>query len=124
MQLLFESSGALPSLYSPWSNLQARGILSGLTPADYICSLAQVVQVIAEFSHLLSRPSTSSPLDNQARLMASNNQALDLEGLHREMHGIAEHISIMNGNNAHMIQHLTTNNPPPSVAAHIPEEID
>ena len=31
------------------------------------------------------------------------------------MHGIAKEIRIMNENNAHLIQHLTTNNPPPPV---------
>ncbi|GFZ01116.1 hypothetical protein Acr_14g0007510 [Actinidia rufa] len=64
-------------------------------------------------SRLLPRPSVSSPLDN--------SQALDLEGLHREMHGIAEQIRIMNENNARLIQHLTTNNPPPLPAAPVPE---
>ena len=43
--------------------------------------------------------------------MANTSQASDLEGLYREMHGIAEQIRIMNENNALLIQHLTTNNP-------------
>ena len=71
-------------------------------------------------SRLLSIPSTSNPLDNRAHLMAKISQALDLEGLHREMHGIAEQIRIMNENNARLIQHLTTNNPPP-LTAHVPK---
>ncbi|GFZ15697.1 pentatricopeptide repeat (PPR) superfamily protein [Actinidia rufa] len=45
MQLLSESSGALPSLYSPLSDLHAGGVLSGLAPASYICSLAQKLSV-------------------------------------------------------------------------------
>ena len=34
--------------------------------------------------------------------MASTNQALDLEGIHREMHGIADQIKIMNEINARL----------------------
>ena len=45
--------------------------------------------------------------------MGNTNQALDLEGLHREMHGIAEQIRIMNENNIRLIQHLAMNNSPP-----------
>ncbi|GFS40011.1 hypothetical protein Acr_00g0066200 [Actinidia rufa] len=33
-------------------------------------------------SHLIPRPSASSPMDNRAHMMAGNNQAPDLEGLH------------------------------------------
>lgn len=44
--------------------------------------------------------------------MASASQAPDLEGIHREMHGISEQIKIMNELNAHLVQHLVTNNPP------------
>ena len=55
-------------------------------------------------SRLLSRTSTSSPLDNRARLMANTSQASDLEGIiHREMHGIAEQIRIMNKINARLL---------------------
>ncbi|GFZ15875.1 hypothetical protein Acr_25g0002840 [Actinidia rufa] len=36
------------------------------------------------------KPSASSPLDNRARPMANTSQAPDLEGLHREIHGMAE----------------------------------
>ena len=56
--------------------------------------------------------------------MVNASHALDLEGLHREMHGIAEQIRIMNENNSRLIQHLTTNNPPPLVVAPIQEEPD
>ena len=48
--------------------------------------------------------------------MAMSSQALDLEGIHREMHGIAEQIRIMNKINARLVQHLATNNPPLAVA--------
>ncbi|GFS42938.1 hypothetical protein Acr_00g0082700 [Actinidia rufa] len=47
--------------------------------------------------------------------MANTSQALNLEGLHREMHGIAKQIRIMNENNARLIQHLATSNPPYAV---------
>ncbi|GFZ05834.1 hypothetical protein Acr_18g0000040 [Actinidia rufa] len=72
-------------------------------------------------NRLLPRPSTSSPVDNRAHAMVGHNQAPDLEGLHREMYGIAEQIRIMNKNNAYLIQHLIINNPP-SPAAPIPPE--
>ncbi|GFY91570.1 hypothetical protein Acr_07g0017660 [Actinidia rufa] len=55
--------------------------------------------------------------------MSSNSQAPDLKGLHREMHGIAEHIRIMNKNNARLIQHIAVNNSPPPTAP-VPEEIN
>ncbi|GFY84711.1 tetratricopeptide repeat (TPR)-like superfamily protein [Actinidia rufa] len=50
-------------------------------------------------------------LDNRARPMANISQASNLEGLHREIHGMAEQMRIMNENNAHLIQLLTANNP-------------
>ena len=74
-------------------------------------------------SHLLPRQSTSIPLDNKARSMANTSQALDLEGIHREMHEIAEQIRIMNEINAHLVQHLTTNNLPPTTTP-VPKEVD
>ena len=55
--------------------------------------------------------------------MANTIQAPDLEGLHHEMHGIAEQIRIMNENNARLIQHLATNNPS-SATALVQEEVD
>ncbi|GFZ06832.1 hypothetical protein Acr_18g0010020 [Actinidia rufa] len=54
--------------------------------------------------------------------MAINNQVPDLEGLHREMHGIAEQTRIMNENNARLIQHLTINNPTLLAIAPVSEE--
>ena len=71
----------------------------------------------------MSKPSIISPLDNIAHLRENTSQAPDLKGLYREMHNIAEQIKIMNENNACLIQHLTTNNPPPSVAP-VLEEVD
>ncbi|GFS34947.1 hypothetical protein Acr_00g0036930 [Actinidia rufa] len=71
----------------------------------------------------IRRPSTSNPLDNRAYLMANISQASDLEGIHREMHGIADKIRIMNEINARLVQHLTMNNPPP-LAAPVLEEAD
>ena len=51
-------------------------------------------EISQPFMHLrsrcLPRPSASSPLDNRARLLANTSQALNLEGLHREIHGMAE----------------------------------
>ncbi|GFY82417.1 hypothetical protein Acr_02g0006570 [Actinidia rufa] len=62
-------------------------------------------------SRLLPKPSVSSPLDNRAHPMANTSQTSDLEGLHREIHGMVEQMRIMNENNARLIQHLTANNP-------------
>ncbi|GFZ03500.1 hypothetical protein Acr_16g0001240 [Actinidia rufa] len=67
-------------------------------------------------SCLLSRPSASSPLENKAHPMANTSQAPDLEGIHREMHGITKQIRIMNKINARLVKHLTTNNQPPPTA--------
>ena len=53
--------------------------------------------------------------------MANTSQTPNLEGLHREMHGIAEQIRIMNENNVCLIQPLTTNNPSPPPAVPILE---
>ncbi|GFY94070.1 hypothetical protein Acr_09g0005160 [Actinidia rufa] len=124
---------SLKSLYSSWSDFYAGEVLSGLAPAGYDCSLVQLGAICGNdssqlsmhlHSYLLYRPSTSSPLENRARPMANTSQVPDLEGLHREMHGIAEQIRITNENNALLIQHLTTNNPPPPTIAPIQEELD
>ncbi|GFY87967.1 hypothetical protein Acr_05g0016060 [Actinidia rufa] len=61
-------------------------------------------------NRLLSRLSTSSPLDNKALPMANINQAPDLEGLHCEIHGMAEQMRIMNKNNSRLLQHLVAAN--------------
>ncbi|GFS41820.1 hypothetical protein Acr_00g0076520 [Actinidia rufa] len=63
-------------------------------------------------SSYLPRPSASSPLDNRAHPMANPDQILDLEGLHREIHGMAEQMRIMNEKNGRLIQLLTAANPP------------
>ncbi|PSS08116.1 Unconventional myosin-VI like [Actinidia chinensis var. chinensis] len=52
--------------------------------------------------------------------MANTSQVLDLEGLHREIHGMAEQMRLMNENNARLIQFLAAANPPPP-AAPIPD---
>ena len=72
-------------------------------------------------SPLLPRQSTNIPLDNGAPPKASAGQALNLKGIHREKHGIAEQIRIMNELNARLVQHLTTNNSPPTNAP-VPED--
>ena len=66
---------------------QQFGIVCGNDNSQYFMHLR---------SRLLSIPSTSSSLDNKTHPMENTNQALDLEGIHREMHGIAEQIRIMN----------------------------
>ncbi|GFZ05550.1 hypothetical protein Acr_17g0011220 [Actinidia rufa] len=69
----------------------------------------------------LPRPSASGPTGNRAYPMANTNQAPDLEGLHREIHGMAEQMRIMNENNARLIQLLAAANPPPPAAPPIPD---
>ncbi|GFY95600.1 hypothetical protein Acr_10g0009850 [Actinidia rufa] len=64
----------------------------------------------------LPRPSVSNPPSNKARPMANTIQAPDLEGLHREIHGMAEQMRVMNENNARLIQLLIAANPPPLAA--------
>ncbi|GFZ00928.1 hypothetical protein Acr_14g0005630 [Actinidia rufa] len=60
--------------------------------------------------HCLPKPSASSPLDNRARPMANTSLAPDLEGLHHEIHGMAEQMRMMNKNNTRLIQLITTTN--------------
>ncbi|GFY91132.1 hypothetical protein Acr_07g0013280 [Actinidia rufa] len=54
--------------------------------------------------------------------MANTSQAPDLEGIHREMYEISEHIRIMNEINACLVQYLTTNNPPLTTAL-VPKDV-
>ncbi|GFZ14615.1 hypothetical protein Acr_24g0008050 [Actinidia rufa] len=72
-------------------------------------------------SRYLPKPSASSPPDNRAPPMANTSQAPDLEGLHREIHGMAEQMRIMNENNARLVQLLAAANPPPPAAPPIPD---
>ncbi|GFZ13029.1 hypothetical protein Acr_23g0014140 [Actinidia rufa] len=72
-------------------------------------------------SRNLPRPSASSPLDNRAPPMANASQVLDLEGLHHEIHGMAEQMRVMNENNARLIQLLAAANPQPPAAPSIPD---
>ncbi|GFS31429.1 hypothetical protein Acr_00g0017230 [Actinidia rufa] len=72
-------------------------------------------------SRYLPKPSASSPPDDRAPPMANTSQAPDLEGLHREIHGMAEQMRIMNENNAHLVQLLAAANPPPPAAPPIPD---
>ncbi|GFZ00938.1 hypothetical protein Acr_14g0005730 [Actinidia rufa] len=72
-------------------------------------------------SRNLPRPSASSPPGNRSRPMANPAQAPDLEGLHREIHDMAEQMRIMNENNGRLIQLLAAANPPLPAAPLIPE---
>ncbi|GFY91595.1 hypothetical protein Acr_07g0017910 [Actinidia rufa] len=71
-------------------------------------------------SRYLPRPSASSPLDNRAPPMANTSEVPDLEGLHHEIHGMAEQMRVMNENNARLIQLLATANPQPQPAPPVP----
>ncbi|GFZ06729.1 hypothetical protein Acr_18g0008990 [Actinidia rufa] len=53
--------------------------------------------------------------------MANTSQDLDLEGLHRGIHGMAEQMRVMNKNNARLIQLLAAANPPPLASPSIPD---
>ncbi|GFS42022.1 hypothetical protein Acr_00g0077760 [Actinidia rufa] len=72
-------------------------------------------------SRYLPKPSANSPPDNRAPPMANTSQAPDLEGLHCEIHGMAEQMRIMNENNARLVQLLAAANPLPLAAPPIPD---
>ncbi|GFY89059.1 hypothetical protein Acr_06g0009990 [Actinidia rufa] len=61
-------------------------------------------------SRYLPKPSASSPPDNRAHPMANPGQVPNLEGLHREIHDMAEQMRIMNENNGRLMQLFTTAN--------------
>ncbi|GFZ13017.1 hypothetical protein Acr_23g0014020 [Actinidia rufa] len=62
-------------------------------------------------SRNLPRPSASSPPGNRSHPMANPSQVPNLEGLHREVHDMAEQMRIMNENNGRLMQLLTAANP-------------
>ncbi|GFS35813.1 hypothetical protein Acr_00g0042250 [Actinidia rufa] len=72
-------------------------------------------------SRYLPRPSANSPPNNRAPPMANTSQAPNLEGLHREIHGMAEQMRIMNENNARLVQLLAVVNSQPPAAPPIPD---
>ncbi|GFY91372.1 hypothetical protein Acr_07g0015680 [Actinidia rufa] len=72
-------------------------------------------------SRNLPRPSASSPPGNGSHPMANPAQAPDLEGLHREIHDMAEQMRIMNENNGRLMQLLAAANPPLPAAPLVPE---
>ncbi|GFZ10378.1 hypothetical protein Acr_21g0009770 [Actinidia rufa] len=72
-------------------------------------------------SRNLPRPSASSPPGNRSHPMANPAQAPDLEGLHREIHDMAEQMRIMNENNGRLMQLLAAANPPLPAAPLVPE---
>ncbi|GFY85672.1 hypothetical protein Acr_04g0004100 [Actinidia rufa] len=67
-------------------------------------------------SRCLPRLRYNSPLDNRTHPLANTSQVLDLEGLHREIHGMAEQMRLMNENNVRLIQLLVAANLPPPIA--------
>ncbi|GFS32867.1 hypothetical protein Acr_00g0025180 [Actinidia rufa] len=72
-------------------------------------------------SRNLPRPSASSPPGNRSHPMADPAQAPDLEGLHREIHDMAEQMRIMNENNGRLMQLLAAAKPPLPAAPLIPD---
>ncbi|GFZ20758.1 hypothetical protein Acr_28g0014630 [Actinidia rufa] len=72
-------------------------------------------------SRYLPRPSASSPPDNRVPPMANTSQVRNLEGFHREIHGMAEQMRIMNENKNRLVQLLAAANPPPPAAPPIPD---
>ncbi|GFZ11448.1 hypothetical protein Acr_22g0008460 [Actinidia rufa] len=62
-------------------------------------------------SRNLPRPSASSPPGNRSHPMTNPSKVPDLEGLHREIHDMAEQMRIMNENNGRLMQLLTAANP-------------
>ncbi|GFZ13671.1 hypothetical protein Acr_23g0020560 [Actinidia rufa] len=72
-------------------------------------------------SRNLPRPSASSPPHLRSHPMANPGQVLDLEGLHREIHDMAEQMRIMNENNGRLMQLLAAANPPLPAAPPVPD---
>ncbi|GFZ03434.1 hypothetical protein Acr_16g0000580 [Actinidia rufa] len=72
-------------------------------------------------SRNLPRPSASSPPGNRSHPMANPGQVPDLEGLHREIHDMAEQMRIMNENNGRLMQLLTAVNPQLPAAPSVPD---
>ncbi|GFZ06659.1 hypothetical protein Acr_18g0008290 [Actinidia rufa] len=72
-------------------------------------------------SRNLPRPSASSPPGNRSHPMANPGQVPDLEGLHREIHDMAEQMRIMNENNGRLMQLLTAANPQLPTAPSVPD---
>ncbi|GFS44989.1 hypothetical protein Acr_00g0093430 [Actinidia rufa] len=72
-------------------------------------------------SRNLPRPSASSPPGNRSHPMANPGQAPDLEGLHSEIHDMAEQMRIMNENNGRLMQLLAAVNPPLPAAPPVPD---
>ncbi|GFZ02103.1 hypothetical protein Acr_15g0007120 [Actinidia rufa] len=72
-------------------------------------------------SRNLPRPSASSPPGNRSHPMANPGQAPDLEGLHREIHDMAEQMRIMNENNGRLMQLLAAANPLLPAAPPVPD---
>ncbi|GFZ20946.1 hypothetical protein Acr_29g0001080 [Actinidia rufa] len=91
-------------------------------PYNATSHMGKVITEVTTESNIELERSTSSPLDNRAHLMANTSQAPNLEGIRREMHGIAEKIRVMNEINARLVQHLAINNLPPT--APIPKDAD
>ncbi|GFS29536.1 hypothetical protein Acr_00g0007140 [Actinidia rufa] len=63
----------------------------------------------------------AAPWISRAPPMANASQVPDLEGLHHEIHGMAEQMRVMNENNARLIQLLATANPQPPAAPSVPD---
>ena len=59
------------------------------------------------------RDQVPAVLGQQISPNEQHQPTLDLEGLHREIHDMAEYMRIANKNNALLLQHLATNNRPP-----------
>ncbi|GFS35922.1 hypothetical protein Acr_00g0042720 [Actinidia rufa] len=64
---------------------------------------------------------TSSPPGNWSHPMANPGQVPNLEGLHREIHDMAEQMRIMNENNGRLMQLLTAANPQLPAAPSVPD---
>ncbi|GFY81286.1 hypothetical protein Acr_01g0010950 [Actinidia rufa] len=63
----------------------------------------------------------AAPPGNRSHPMANPGQAPDLEGLHREIHDMAEQMRIMNENNGRLMQLLAAANPPLPAAPPVPD---
>ncbi|GFY99379.1 hypothetical protein Acr_13g0007800 [Actinidia rufa] len=106
------SSPEPPSEYSSnWSELKYCLLLALGRVWRAVCGNDSSQSSMHLRSRNLPKPSASSPPGNRSHPMATPGQAPNLEGLHREIHDMAEQMRIMNENNGRLMQLLAAVNP-------------
>ncbi|GFS41719.1 hypothetical protein Acr_00g0076020 [Actinidia rufa] len=116
------SSPEPPSEYS-YELVQSQSTVSSSPLGEFgaVCGNDSSQSSMHLHSRNLPRPSASSPPSNRSHPMANPGQAPDLEGLHREIHDMAEQMRVMNENNGRLMQLLAAANPPLPAAPRVPD---